>query len=327
MRGAAFAAWALVGAKAAPGDRRDLMEAYRSIRFPPALTLGAGTPPAAAGPAFVLSSGYVLGRPASWMARAGNAGVCMDIVVGSGPARDPCRRPIDSRGPVRVVKTGPWATVIGTVSLHAGSVQAVLAGGGAVIGEIVPAPPFLHASFDFFVVELPIQSRGEVVAMDSSGTPIGERPFDPPALPVVAHGRGIGARWILLDREQSNGVRCIDFAQGHGDQGSICPTAVPSSRDVQAAVMPLAGGRKLVISVASRRVAYVQVQYLNATFVPAHMIHIPNVFTAPGALLPPIHAVFAVPIESTDGALVVAFDRFHHPIDGLPLGTAGSFGE
>jgi hypothetical protein len=91
--------------------------------------------------------------------------------------------------------------------------------------------------------------------------------------------------------------------------------------------MPLAGGRKLVISVASRRVAYVQVQYLNATFVPAHMIHIPNVFTAPGALLPPIHAVFAVPIESTDGALVVAFDRFHHPIDGLPLGTAGSFGE
>jgi hypothetical protein len=326
MRGAAFAAWAMVGAEAAPEDRRDLLEAYRSIRFPPALTLGAGAQ-GSASPAFVVSSGYVLGRPASWMARAGNAGVCIDIVVGSGPATKPCRRPIDSRGPVQVVKTGPWATVIGTVSRRAGSVQAVLAVGSAVVGEIVPAPPFLHASFDFFVVELPMQSRGEIVAADPGGNVIGQRPFDPPALPVVAHGGVIGARWILLDREQSNGVRCIDFAKGHGDLGSICPTAVPRSRDVQAAVMPLAGGRNLAIGVASRRVAYVQVQYLNATFVPGRMVSIPNVFTGPGALLPHIHAVFTVPIESTDGALVVAFDRERHPIDGLPLGTAGGFGE
>jgi hypothetical protein len=327
IRGVAFQAWAVVGAESGAGDRRHLLEAYRSIRFPLELTPGAGAQTSrGGGPAFVVASGYVLGRPASWVARAEGGGVCLDRVVGSGPVTNSCL-PVHARDDLQVVGTGPWATVIGTVSRRARSVEAELPDGETVLGEVVPAPPLLHAPFDFFVVELPIQSRGDVRAEDASGNVIGRHSFDSPPLPVVAHGGLIGKRWLLLDREQSNGVRCLDFDKGVGDQGTICPTAVPAFRDVQAAVMPLANGRKLVVAVASRRVAYVQVQFLNARFVPGRMISIPKVFRGEGALLPPIDNLFTIPIQSTDGALVVAFDSSWNPIDGLPLGTAGGFGD
>ena len=68
-------------------------------------------------------------------------------------------------------------------------------------------------------------------------------------------------------------------------------------------------------------------QFLNARFVPSRLIPIPKVFAGKGAILPPTYNVFTVPIGSTDGALVVAFDRSWNPIDGLPLGTAGGFGD
>jgi hypothetical protein len=328
VRGVDMDASMVVGPRARLAARQEMLDVFHSIRFPAALRTGVRTQQHASAsrpPMFVVTSGYVTGRPASYLARTHDAGVCLEVVVGPGPEAAPCR-PIRMRGHIEVLGTGPWAVVAGVVSRGTVNVEAELAGGQTVIGEVVPAPPLLGADFNFFVVELPAQSRGMVTALDGSGKQLGRRSFGPPPLPMVARGGAGDTRWTLLDREQSNGVRCIDFDKGHGDQATFCPAAVPSSRDVQATVVPMLYGRQMVVGVASERVAYVQVQYLTPRFVPAQLRSFPRGFEGPGAVLPPTYRVFTAPVRSIDGAIVVAYDRDSNPIDGMPLEAAEGFG-
>ena len=295
-------------------------QVFRSMRFPAGQRPGSVSGHAA-GAGFVVTSGFDLGRPVTWVARRSDRGICMQEILSTAP-NGPCRLIPVPRG-VHVVETGPGTTVVGAVSRRARWVDALLAGGETVAGRIVPAPPILRAQFDFFVVELPLQSRGRAVARDAAGRELGEASFDPPPLPVIGHGGVPGRTWVLLDREQEGGVRCIDFDKGLGDQGSLCPTAVPSSRDVQAGLMPLRGGRNLVVGVVSKRVAHVQVQYMNSRFVAGRLIHLPTVLLHRTAVLPASYHLFVASIGPPEGAAVVAFDRAWHPIDGLPLSTGG----
>src|SRR5439155_12736074 len=249
VRGVAMEASMIVGARARLFVRQDMLEAFHSMRFPSELRPGLATQGGTGsrvGPMFVVTSGYLAGRPSSYLAHAHSGGVCLNNVVGSGPATGRCD-PIRMEGPIEVLGTGPWAVVTGVVARRAASVHAVLPTGETVLGEVITAPPFLRAPFNFFSIELPVQSSGVVTALDAAGNTLGRRPFDAPPLPVVATGGVPGKRWVLLDREQSNGVRCIDLDKGHGDVATFCPAAVPVSRDVQATLMPISSERQIVV--------------------------------------------------------------------------------
>jgi hypothetical protein len=321
-------AFMIVGSRARLLARRDMLESFHSMRFPAELRPGLTSPrevAGGAGPMFVVASGYLAGRPSSYLARATDGGVCLANVVGSGPATGPCPA-IQAAGSIEVLRTGPWAAVIGVVSRRARSVQAELAAGETVAGEIVRPPPLLHAPFNFYSIELPLQSRGDVVAFDGAGGTLGRRSFDPPSLPVLKRGGVPGQRWVLLDREQANGVRCIDFDAGHGDHATFCPDAVPASRDLQATLMTTPSGRRIVVGVASARVAYVRVGFLTPKYVPCRLLPFPRAFHGPGAVLPPMYNLFVGSLASIDGAVIEGYDRRWNPVDGMPLGTGGGFG-
>jgi hypothetical protein len=327
VRGIVMDATAILGPKVGAADRRDLFDAFHSMRFPQALTPGVA--PRAhriSAPGVVVTSGYLAGKPASWLAFPGPDGPCLTQVVEPREIQQECT-PLALTGELRVAAAGPWAVVVGLAAPDVRSVEVRLAAGDVALGELVPAPRLLGASFRLFVVELPRQSRGDVVVRDERRRVLQEAPFDPPPLPILAHGGPLGSRWVLLDREQSNGVRCIDFDRGRGDQGSLCPTSVPKSRDVEATVFPLARGRRIVVGVMSPRVKTVWVMFLDARFVAGRVIPIPAVFLRGGSTLPPRYSVFTVPVDTTDSALVVAFDENDDIIDGLPLGSDVGFGD
>ena len=317
-----------VGAHARLGARRDMLDAFHALRFPSALRTGTGPSQkhASTTPEFVVTSGYVAGQASNYLARREGSQVCLRLTVGAGSAGGGCRG-IHLRADIEVVGTGPWAVVTGLVSRRTSSVEALLAGGQTVAGDVVQGPPILGARFDFFSVELPRRSRGTVVARGAGEEILGRRRFDPQPLPALARGGSGDTRWSLLDREQSNGVRCIDFDNGHGDQASLCPTTVPGSRDIQATVVSLLYGRPLVMGVVSDRVAYVEVRYLTPRFVPARIRPFPSGFDSAGAALPPEYRLFTARVRSIEGAIVVAYDHDSNPIDGLPLEAGQGFGD
>src|SRR5919197_6693848 len=93
VRGVAMEAFMIVGSRARLLARRDMLESFHSMRFPAELRPGLTSPrevAGGAGPMFVVASGYLAGRPSSYLARATDGGVCLANVVGSGPATGPC---------------------------------------------------------------------------------------------------------------------------------------------------------------------------------------------------------------------------------------------
>jgi hypothetical protein len=327
VRGHAFQAWLTVGPDARASDRTAALEAFRSLRFPPAISLGlrratAGAP----GPALVVASGYQLGKPSSYVAWSSAGSLCFAVVVA--PANEaPCEALDGPFGDVRVIRTGPWAVVVGEVSTRVASVEAELAGGQTLPGEVLAVPAFLDPGRGFFSVELPVRSRGDIVVRDDSGNVLATTPFDPPPLPVIIVGGPLGRQWTLIDREQSNGIRCIDYDRGFGDIGGLCPAAVPGTRAVDATVVDLPGGRKLVYGVLARGVHSVRVQFLNGSFARTRIRDLPPILTRGPTTLPSGYRIFTVPVAKVQSALVVAFDREGNVLDGMPLGSDVGFGE
>ena len=327
VRGHAFQAWLSVGPEARASDRTAALEAFRSLRFPPAISLGhQRTAPGAPGPALVVASGYQLGKPASYVAWSSAGQLCFAVVVA--PANTaPCETLAGPFGDVRVIRAGPWAVVVGKISTRVASVEAELAGGETLPGEILGVPAFLNQGFRFFSVELPVRSRGDIVVRDDSGDVLGTTPFDPPPLPVITVGGPVGRQWTLIDREQSNGIRCIDFDRGFGDIGGLCPGAVPGTRAVDATAVNLFANRNLVYGVLARGVHEVQVQFLNGSFARARILRLPPILTRGSATLPSGYRIFTAPVGQVQSALVVAFDREGNVLDGMPLGSDVGFGE
>jgi hypothetical protein len=327
VRGHAFQAWLSVGPEARASDRTAALEAFRSLRFPPAISLGhqrraLGAP----GPALVVASGYQLGKPASYVAWSSAGELCFAVVVAPASTA-PCETLTGPFGDVRVIRTGPWAVVVGKVSRRVASVEAELAGGETLPGEILGVPAFLNSGFGFFSVELPVRSRGDIVVRDDSGDVLATTPFDPPPLPVIMVGGPLGSQWTLIDREQSNGIRCIDFDRGFGDIGGLCPGAVPGTRAVDATAVNLFANRNLVYGVLARGVHAVRVQFLDGSFARARILPLPPILTRGSATLPSGYRIFTAPVGQVQSALVVAFDREGNVLDGMPLGSDVGFGE